>query len=116
MGSLKGKDNILQIVGKNIKAIRISKGMTQEQLAEKLNRSTNYVSLIELGKSGMNAPTIIDICNILNVSSDSIFKGLLDYKTNNNDKILFETISTLSDEDKDAVTNLVEYIIKKNGK
>lgn len=116
MGSLKGKTNILQIVGRNIKAIRVSKGMTQEQLAEKLNRSTNYVSLIELGKSGMNAPTIIDISNILDVSSDSLFKGLLEYKTNDKDKTLFETISALSNEDKDAVTNLVEYIVKKNSK
>lgn len=42
------KMTILQKVGNNIKSIRTSQGLTQEQMAEKLNRSTNFVSLIEL--------------------------------------------------------------------
>ena len=45
------KDLILKKIGKNIKTARIAKGMTQEQMAEKLNCSVNFVSLIELGKS-----------------------------------------------------------------
>lgn len=45
------KDLILKKIGKNIKNARISKGMTQEQMAEKLDCSVNFVSLIELGKS-----------------------------------------------------------------
>lgn len=42
------KMTILQKVGNNIKSIRTSQGLTQEQMAEKLDRSTNFVSLIEL--------------------------------------------------------------------
>lgn len=110
------KNDIQQAVGKNIKTIRLAKGMTQEQLAEKLNRSVNFVSLIELGKSGMSVPTIIDICNVLDVSSESLFKGLLDYKIENKDKFIIETISVLSNEDKDVVMNLIEYIVNKNSK
>lgn len=110
------KNDIQQVVGKNIKTIRLAKGMTQEQLAEKLNRSVNFVSLIELGKSGMSVPTIIDICNVLDVSSESLFKGLLDYKIEDKDKFIIETISVLSNEDKDVVMNLIEYIVNKNSK
>lgn len=42
------KMTILQKVGNNIKSIRTSQWLTQEQMAEKLDRSTNFVSLIEL--------------------------------------------------------------------
>lgn len=110
------KNNIQQTVGNNIKTIRLSRGMTQEQMAEKLNRSVNFVSLIELGKSGMSVPTIIDICNVLDVNSDSLFKGLLDYEIKDKDKFIIETISVLSNEDKEVVKTLLEYIINKNSK
>lgn len=116
MGKSKGKSDILQIVGNNIRTIRLSKNLTQEQMAEKLGRSTNFVSLIELGKSGVSIETIIDICNILDINSESVFKGLLDYEIKDKDKFIIETISTLSNEDKEVVKNLLEYIVSKNSK
>ncbi len=108
------KGNVLQIVGNNIRTIRISKNMTQEQMAEKLNRSVNFVSLIELGKSGMSATTMIDICNILDIDINCIFKGLIDYEIKDKEKKLIENILILSNEDREVVTNLVEHLIKKN--
>lgn len=104
------KSKILQVVGKNIKSIRIAQNMTQEQMAEKLNRSVNFVSLIELGKSGMSVSTIIEICNVLNVDSNSIFKGLLDYKQEDQDRFITENIPALNDRDKKIVTDLMQYI------
>ena len=77
------KRKVLQIIGNNIKALRLSKGMTQEQMAEKLDHSVNFVSLIELGKSGMSVTTMLDICNILEIEPNTIFNGLIDF---NNDK------------------------------
>lgn len=45
------KSNILQVLGKNIKQIRLLKGYTQEYLADKLNKTVNFVSLVERGES-----------------------------------------------------------------
>ena len=90
------KSKILQTIGNNIKTLRLSKGMTQEQMAEKLDHSVNFVSLIELGKSGMSVTTMIDICNILDVDVNCIFKGLLDYELKNSDKKLINNILFLS--------------------
>ncbi len=116
MGKAIKKVDALQILGNNIKTIRLSRGMTQEQMAEKLDRSINFVSLIELGKSGMSVPTIIDICNILDVDVSCIFKGLLDYKLKEKDKNIIDNINFLSNEDKEIVENLVKHLIKKNSK
>ena len=107
------KSKILQTIGNNIKTLRLSKGMTQEQMAEKLDHSVNFVSLIELGKSGMSVTTMIDICNILDVDVNCIFKGLLDYELKNSDKKLINNIIFLSDDDKNIIENLVEHLINK---
>lgn len=111
-----GKSDVLQIIGNNIKTLRLSKGMTQEQMAEKLDHSVNFVSLIELGKSGMSVTTILDICNILDIDVNCIFKGLLDYKTKNKDQNLIDNILILSNDDKEIIEKLTEHLINKNNK
>ncbi len=112
MGKSKGNNNIWKIIGNNIRTIRLSKGFTQEQIAEKLNRSINFVSLIELGKSGMSIETIIAICNILDINSESVFKGLIDYNLKEMDRYIIESISTFNSRDKQIVTDLIQYIIE----
>lgn len=37
----------LEIIGKNIKTARLMRGLSQESLAEKLDKSVNFVSLLE---------------------------------------------------------------------
>ena len=111
-----GKSDVLQIIGNNIKTLRLSKGMTQEQMAEKLDHSVNFVSLIELGKSGMSVTTILDICNILDIDVNCIFKGLLDYKMKNKDQNLIDNILILSNDDKEIIEKLTEHLINKNNK
>ncbi len=110
------RNEVLKIVGQNIKTIRKSKEITQEQMAESLNKSINFVSLLENGSSGASEPTIVDICNTLRVDANSIFKGLLNYNIGEKDKYIIDNISTLSSEDKEIVINLIEYIINKGSK
>lgn len=109
------EDETLKRIGINIKIARVLKGFTQEQVAEQLNKSTNFISLIERGKTGIGIKTIIDICNILDIEPNSIFNGLIKYD-NQDDKIIIDGISSLSDEDKEILINLMEYIKKKSSK
>lgn len=109
------KDSILEQIGSNIKTARLLKGYTQEYLAEKLNKTTNFISLIERGQTGIGIKTIIDICNILDLEPNSIFNGLLNYDNQDN-KTIIDGISVLSKEDKEIVINLIEYIKRKCSK
>lgn len=106
------EDKILIKIGNNIKVSRVLKGYTQEKLAEKLNKSVNFISLIERGKSGIGIKTIIDICNILEIEPNSLFNGLVNY-CNPIDKKILNSLSILSEKDKKIVTDLIEYIITK---
>lgn len=108
------KNTIMKVIGNNIKILRLSKGMTQEQLAEKLEHSTNFVSLIELGKSGISIVTLIDICNILNVDINSLFSGLLDDKAKDNDQKIINNIRLLSENEKKIIDLIINLILNKN--
>ena len=101
------RKEILQTVGKNIRSIRLSRGITQEAMAEKLNKSINFVSLLEKGSSGASLQTLVDICNILQVDANSIFKGLLTYNIEEKDRYIIDNISAFSDKDKKIMEDLI---------
>lgn len=48
---MQNEKSVEQIIGKRIQKIRRAKGYTQQQFAEMIGLSTNYLSDIERGKS-----------------------------------------------------------------
>ena len=54
-----------KLIGKRIRHRREAAGLSQEQLAEKLELSTNHISSIECGKSLLTTKRLLDLCNIL---------------------------------------------------
>ncbi len=61
-------------IGQRIRDIRISKKMTQNDLAFAAHISTSNVSDIELGKTRILLTTFVKIIEALQVSSDSILR------------------------------------------
>lgn len=62
-------------IGARCKQARINAGYTQEQLAEAIDTSTQFLSDAERGVTGMSLSTIIKLCTTLSVSSDYILLG-----------------------------------------
>ena len=58
--------------GQVIQRIRRERGMTQEQLGEMIGVASNSISRIERGLLIPALPTLIDICNALETSADTI--------------------------------------------
>lgn len=63
--------------GRAIQRIRKERGMTQEQLAEKVGIDPNSISRIERGRLIPALPTLIDICNALESGADSILAAYI---------------------------------------
>ena len=63
--------------GKAIQRIRKERGLTQEQLAEMTDVASNSISRIERGLLIPALPTLIDICNALGTSADSILAAYI---------------------------------------
>ncbi len=86
-------------VGKRIKQRREELGMTQEQFAEKLNVSINYISTIERGASFPRYDKLIMILNALQTSADSIFCDVINYSGGFKASMLSEQLLELPPEE-----------------
>ncbi len=61
--------------GKFIASCRKEKGMTQAQLAEKMNITDRAVSKWETGKSMPDSSIMLELCNILGVTVNELLSG-----------------------------------------
>lgn len=65
--------NIKKQLGAKIKRLRQNRGLTQEQLAEKIDIATRTLCGIENGENFLTAETLEKIMAVLNVSSSELF-------------------------------------------
>lgn len=110
---MKENEEILKTIGHNLKNARISKGFTQEQMAEQLNVSSKFISMLERGASGISTTNLVNICKVLDIEPNSLFNGILNY-SNDKDVYITNALSTLSNEDKEFLISVIEYILKKS--
>lgn len=66
----------LKTIGLNIKAERIKKELSQEQLAELINTSRNTISLIERGKQNLSILKFIAIAKVLKIDINDLIKEI----------------------------------------
>ena len=62
-------------IGRRIQKLRREKGLTQEQLAERLNVSTVHLAKIETGKRGCSLDILLDFASFFNASLDYLVLG-----------------------------------------
>jgi len=67
-----------KIIGKRIQKSRLDASLTQENLAELLQISTNYLSKVETGREKPNLEMLDKICNALNVSLSFLLTGVVE--------------------------------------
>lgn len=93
------------ILGQNVKDIRKSMNLTQEEFAEKLNLNPQFISQIETGKVGISVDNVINICNTANCSSVNLFKGLI------NSPNVIDKYELLSERDKSVINQMITYLL-----
>ena len=67
-------NEIAQAIGKNLKAARQAKGITQKQLAEELNKRQADYSDYETGKVELDYEKIVYLCKRLEISANDLFE------------------------------------------
>ena len=102
------------LIGERLKRARTENGLTQEQLAEKLDVSVAFLSRAECGNVKINLTRIDQICDILNVPISNILTG-----TGNTSKdYLNEDFSNLlkncNPEKVKLIYNIAKVIVEKN--
>ncbi len=67
-------NEIVAVLGQNIRKFRKNLGWTQEQLAEKAQISVPFMTQIELGRKSASLEVIENISKSLGVPYDALFK------------------------------------------
>lgn len=84
-------------IGQRIKAVRLKRGLTQEQLVELTGISNSHISNIETGHTKIGLPTLIIIANALYVTADKILCDNLNNSVNLFKNEIMEVIKDCSD-------------------
>jgi len=110
---IKNKD-ILKVIGDRIQKARIEKGYTQEYVAEQIDKSIDILRSIENGRSVGSVETLLNICNILEITLDYIFIDLLDKKGEILDNNLYNDFKKLTVEQKELLNVIIKHMKKNN--
>ena len=66
----------LQKFGKRLKALRLDHSLTQLELAEIHDMTTNFICMIELGERNTTVENVFRIARALNVKPSNLFEEL----------------------------------------
>ena len=104
------KERIRKAINDEIKKIRKEKGYTQDYVAEQINVSTDLLRSIENGRNIGSITTLLNICNFLQVSPNTLFAELLDFKEETLDSSLLNLTNQLSKEGKNILKEIIIHI------
>lgn len=98
-------------IGKRIQSRRKQQGLTQEQLADRMNVSIQMISNLERGNKAIRIDNLINLCQILDVSTDYILTGK---ETQDDFHALTARIEALSPANRKMIEMLIDYCISEN--
>ena len=98
-------------MGRRIQLRRKQQGLTQEQLADRMNVSIQMISNLERGNKAIRIDNLINLSQILDVSTDYILTGK---ETQDDFHALMARIEALSPANRKMIEMLVDYCISEN--
>lgn len=101
-----------ELIGLRVSKFRKLRGMTQSELAERVELSTTEISNIERGKNSISFNTLINLCRELEVCSCELLSGAIKDKVEEN---IVDLIRALDTQEKDILFMLLStYLDNKN--
>ena len=93
------------LLGQRIRTARLSAGMSQEQLAEKVDLTSQHISHTEVASTKISLPALVKIANALHTSIDKL---LCDRKKKKKTYLLDDVKMVFSDCDADEIYVMLE--------
>lgn len=105
---LKHKKELNIELGKNLKEIRLKRGITLEEMSALTQMAPTYIAQLENGSNGLSLNKFIIICNALKINTQEILRDFLFVKKASED-ILFEELQN----GKNISNNIIEFVKRK---
>lgn len=98
-------------IGKRIQGRRKQMGLTQEQLADKMDVSIQMVSNLERGNKSIRIENLIKLSEILNISTDYILTGK---ETTEDMQALPVQMASLSQKERKMMKLLMDFCLSED--
>ena len=102
---------MLNSIGKNLREYRLKKSMRQEDLAEKVGLSTNYIGMIERGEKIPSFESFLAIVNALEISADKILVDVLNVGYEIKESMLSEKLSDIPIGEREKIYIVIDTLI-----
>lgn len=104
--------DLKQKIGARIKEIRTKRGITQDQLSEKMEINPKYLSSIERGKENPTLNTLINLSRSLDVSMDEIFSFVEIEDPDERKSLIIALLDDANDEQLKLAYKILSVIIR----
>ena len=98
------------VIGSRIKEARLSKNLTQEELADQIDISVAFLSRVERGNSHINLKRLNQICGLLDVSEGYILNGAANNSKNYLEHEVAELLKKVSPKKQKLIYNVAKAI------
>lgn len=99
-------------IGKRIQECRKKRGLTQDQLSEKVGISSHYLSALERGVYNIRLELLVDLLNEMECSADEVFCDVVKKSFDVKATRLSEKIQNLSLEEQYRIYEVVDTLVK----
>ena len=96
-----------KILGANIRKYRKQIGITQEQLAEKIGKSVNYIGMIERGEKVPSLTTFV----LIGISTDILLVGITENSYAVQNSLYNERIGKLDNAKRNMLYSVIDAIL-----
>ena len=98
-------------VGKRIREVRKTRGLTQAELAQLVDLSTKYISNIECGFKTPKLNTFVSIANALQCDANALLSDVLDVTTSQESGMISERLCSLPVDEQRRIQRMVDLMI-----
>lgn len=103
--------SVTQKIGKNLQMQRKKRGLTQDQLSEKIGISPNYLSAVERGINQLSYEILVQAINVLECSADDIFRDVVDHSLTVKACELSERLESLDRAERTRILAVLDTLI-----
>lgn len=99
-----------ELIGDNIRDLRLERKYTQECLANMVGVNTSHISNIENHRTNISLPTLVRVCNALNTTVDYIIRHEYSTPDSSMDTIILEELKQCDMETKERILKIIQIL------
>lgn len=102
-------------IGRNIRQYRLERDLRQEDLAEAVGVSANYIGMVERGEKTPSLETLVAILNELEVSADMVLTDVVETGYTVKQSLLAEKVGRLPAAERERIYAVVDVLVQHAG-